>query len=768
MFSSNSSNTPISSSTGSKPMLAGSSLHQQQQQQQHFPESYSASPAAGSLLMDANTIFLDGSSVQSAAGGPTTSGSLPKTPSGGSVPRVSSHQDKRLKQNNNMPPSDLDFDLTGATPAGTSVAASSPFRGGTSIKSGSQLLAAAVAASSYSSSPVLQQQQQQQQHTPNSRKRSNVGGHIFLDEDDELPRLRRGDDTPTDDDDDVEEDEDLNEEDDDVINEEDESGGELSRDSLSLSSINSPINRMTIKSPLSSAGQMPIPTPKSAPAPMSSSFLANRINIINNAAAAAQQQNAAAGGVAQQQQQQQTMSNSPAKSGQQQDQHVHLATSVNSPLNGSLLLTPTATSGTSHASDMTPQNSVINKFSSTSRTQMKLQLMKQQTEQFDKKTTIASPPLASSMMLVGTTPQTLSSMISTASAAITSSATMSVTTSSQPMSAFTNQHLDNPSVLEDLNASLIEDLRKRSNSIVSQSGDSAPTLTQSAVTASSASSANQLSLSPQIIPRDIATQYFQVDTKLENPTTFHVMQMLNSSNNNSKSRRASASSTSKQHAQATPPTTSSSILKSSPQYHSHLQQSRANSLSIASPAVSRVGGPVTPANSTVSNFSPSMGVYAAAAAASSVGSSSVEVLPSSLHADFIINDLLSKETAYTPSNISSVTEDSSFSQNELDELEDFVGDRLTGYLRTSASTTDFDINDIKNETREIEQYLNMPSTLPSEAYFKMAPGSPVRPSSSCPADIVRLKKMHGVQLNDDEIRLILKDRQKKDSHNLSK
>ena len=43
----------------------------------------------------------------------------------------------------------------------------------------------------------------------------------------------------------------------------------------------------------------------------------------------------------------------------------------------------------------------------------------------------------------------------------------------------------------------------------------------------------------------------------------------------------------------------------------------------------------------------------------------------------------------------------------------------------------------------------------------------IRPSSSCPSDVARLKKLQGLHLTDEEIRLIVKDRQKKDNHNMS-
>ena len=42
----------------------------------------------------------------------------------------------------------------------------------------------------------------------------------------------------------------------------------------------------------------------------------------------------------------------------------------------------------------------------------------------------------------------------------------------------------------------------------------------------------------------------------------------------------------------------------------------------------------------------------------------------------------------------------------------------------------------------------------------------VRESTSCPTDIARLKKLKGINLTQDEIKLIVKDRQKKDNHNM--
>ena len=41
-------------------------------------------------------------------------------------------------------------------------------------------------------------------------------------------------------------------------------------------------------------------------------------------------------------------------------------------------------------------------------------------------------------------------------------------------------------------------------------------------------------------------------------------------------------------------------------------------------------------------------------------------------------------------------------------------------------------------------------------------------SSSCPTNILTAKAKIGLPLTDDELRLVLRDRQKKDNHNMSK
>jgi hypothetical protein len=43
----------------------------------------------------------------------------------------------------------------------------------------------------------------------------------------------------------------------------------------------------------------------------------------------------------------------------------------------------------------------------------------------------------------------------------------------------------------------------------------------------------------------------------------------------------------------------------------------------------------------------------------------------------------------------------------------------------------------------------------------------VRPSTSCPADMARIKKLQSLNLTEDDIKVYLKERQKKDNHNMS-
>ena len=52
----------------------------------------------------------------------------------------------------------------------------------------------------------------------------------------------------------------------------------------------------------------------------------------------------------------------------------------------------------------------------------------------------------------------------------------------------------------------------------------------------------------------------------------------------------------------------------------------------------------------------------------------------------------------------------------------------------------------------------------------MSPGvsQPMRPSSSCPAAIAHIKMLDGLNLTDEEWKLIAKDRLKKETHNMSK
>lgn len=77
---------------------------------------------------------------------------------------------------------------------------------------------------------------------------------------------------------------------------------------------------------------------------------------------------------------------------------------------------------------------------------------------------------------------------------------------------------------------------------------------------------------------------------------------------------------------------------------------------------------------------------------------------------------------------------------------------------------------IQDEINRIEETLNLPKTLPNDNYLNTpSPGSfSQQASSSCPADVARIKQLQGLNLTTDEIKLIVKDRQKKDNHNMSK
>jgi hypothetical protein len=61
--------------------------------------------------------------------------------------------------------------------------------------------------------------------------------------------------------------------------------------------------------------------------------------------------------------------------------------------------------------------------------------------------------------------------------------------------------------------------------------------------------------------------------------------------------------------------------------------------------------------------------------------------------------------------------------------------------------------------------------LPNDDYLKVLSPTetsrPVRTSSSCPANTTQLEMLNGLNLTEENIRTILKERQKKDNHNMS-
>ncbi|CAF0737679.1 unnamed protein product [Brachionus calyciflorus] len=159
-------------------------------------------------------------------------------------------------------------------------------------------------------------------------------------------------------------------------------------------------------------------------------------------------------------------------------------------------------------------------------------------------------------------------------------------------------------------------------------------------------------------------------------------------------------------------------------------------------------------------------------------SNNIEIVrnSTSLQMDYVLPSTVSSQYSYDSqsSNLDSTRltspSNSSFSQNDfIDELEDIVPDDLNSVLARRSYSTQFTNSQIQDEINQIEEVLNLPKTVPNDGYLKtMTPPlvPSIRPSSSCPADIVRLKKLQGIHFTEEEIRALIKERQKKDNHNM--
>lgn len=319
--------------------------------------------------------------------------------------------------------------------------------------------------------------------------------------------------------------------------------------------------------------------------------------------------------------------------------------------------------------DCTPQNSVSTKFSS-SRTFMKLQLMKQQAEEMERKSGNLSSTLVNDDSI--------------------------------------NIYLGN-------------------NSSVKKETNIPSSLT-----------------SLETIPRSVVSDVYQ--TKLEFPTRYHVQQVTKHLQNQNQIIQNDPKS--KRLVQATKP-------------RSRINSGKPNTVNQSKS--SQYQQQIMSLNDLHTNLD---------------HSNNIEITrnSSSLQSDYILPSTVSSQYSYDSqnSNLDSTRltspSNSSFSQNEyFEELEDLVPDDLNSVLGRKSYSTQLTNLQIQDEINQIEEVLNLPKTAPNEGYFNsmtppLAPS--IRPSSSCPSDIARLKKLQGIHLTEDEIKILIKERQKKDNHNM--
>ena len=378
--------------------------------------------------------------------------------------------------------------------------------------------------------------------------------------------------------------------------------------------------------------------------------------------------------------------------------------SVNSSHSPSNLAGFSYNSVTSQVTDLTPQNSLATSVSktNTSRSLMKLQLMKQQVENMEKK---SHNPLHSSNNSIP--PSTTTTTTTTTTTNSNSQSMFSSTTSSN------NSTVNNPDMIHS-NYQTLE------NSMI-ESPLPLPLLPSD----------------PQeIIPKKELAQEYNVDTKLEFPTKYHVMQLAK-----------------------------------------NLQQSTSES---SSPSL------FSPTNKTNSNKSSSryitklrLGSGSSSSKHHSSSSSSLKLQQQQQNThldynlDYLSNDSSSfvsdhtENSNFNPSRISSPAS-SVFSQST--ELDDLLSDELKLLLARKSLSSNF-INNAELES-QLEKYINnSPQTMPNDSAYFLGGGSSqqiARPSTSCPNDMARLKKLQSLNLTEDEIRQVLKDlkeKQKKENHN---
>ena len=232
--------------------------------------------------------------------------------------------------------------------------------------------------------------------------------------------------------------------------------------------------------------------------------------------------------------------------------------------------------------------------------------------------------------------------------------------------------------------------------------------------------------SAEIIPRSVLAQTYQIETKLEFPTKYHVMQLTK--NNKSLLKPPSSS-----------PSTGGGI--ESP---SRVKSASGHRLSAGKPRASlkhssSIGKPIF----------------------------KTSVSPNENNQDYDANfDRASSCQSFDSQSLISSPASSTFSQSDLfsGDLDDIVLDDIKQYIMQKRSST-------SELGGQLEKYIvNSPKTMPNDMfYLNTPPGISARPSTSCPNDMARLKKLQSMNLTEEEIRYFLKEikeKQKKESHNL--
>jgi hypothetical protein len=145
----------------------------------------------------------------------------------------------------------------------------------------------------------------------------------------------------------------------------------------------------------------------------------------------------------------------------------------------------------------------------------------------------------------------------------------------------------------------------------------------------------------------------------------------------------------------------------------------------------------------------------------------------------------SQNSNFDPSVISSPA--STFSQSEFfsGELDDMVPEDIKHFInsrRSFNSVYHLSTSELENQMEKTHA-MHSPRTMPNDGYLQASmgadggagmPASPAlsqsaRPSTSCPSDMARIKKLQSMNLTEVEIRHVLKDmkdRHKKEAHNM--